>query len=141
MDAALLVFNQTFAVTRALQLIGLVVAITGLVLSLLSLLRESGRELSLQKTLGMSRREIAATTAIEGLGIALTGLIAGILLSLALGLVLVYVINRQSFGWTLQTAYPWADILMLSANVIILGFAISYATGWLYLRKWKQEVL
>lgn len=140
-ETALFIFNQTFAVTRALQLIGLVVAITGLVLSLLSLLRESGRELSLQKTLGMSRREIAATTAMEGLGIALTGLIAGLILSLALGLVLVHVINKQSFGWTLQVAYPWTDILMLAGNVIVLGFAISYATGWLYLRKWKQEVL
>lgn len=141
METALNIFNQTFAVTRALQLIGLAVAISGLVLSLLSLLRESGRELSLQKTLGMSRREIAMTTAIEGLGIALSGLLAGLVLSVALGMVLVHVINRQSFGWTLQVAYPWGDILLLSSCVVVLGFAVSYATGWLYIRKWKQEVL
>jgi putative ABC transport system permease protein len=141
METALGIFNQTFAVTRALQLIGLVVALSGLVLSLLSLLRESGRELSLQKTLGMSRREIAMTTAIEGVGIALTGLVAGIVLSVALGMVLVYVINRQSFGWTLQVNYPASDIALLAGSVIILGFTVSYTTGWLYLRKWKQEVL
>ncbi|HKJ90327.1 MAG TPA: FtsX-like permease family protein, partial [Oceanipulchritudo sp.] len=118
MEAALFIFNQTFAVTRALQLIGLVVALTGLALSLLSLLRESGRELSLQRTLGMSRREIALTTALEGSGIALAGLLSGILLSLGLGLVLIYVINRQSFGWTLQLAFPWTDIALLGAGVL-----------------------
>ncbi len=141
MDAALFIFNQTFAVTRALQLIGLVVALAGLALSLLSLLRESGRELSLQRTLGMSRREIALTTALEGMGIALAGLLSGILLSIGLGLVLIYVINRQSFGWTLQLAFPWTDILLLASGVLGLGLLIAYATGWLYLRKWKAAPL
>lgn len=141
MEAALFIFHQTFAVTRALQFIGLVVALSGLVLSLLSLLRESGRELSLQKTLGMNRHEIAATTALEGMGIALTGLLSGLVLSVALGWVLIFVINRQSFGWTLQAAWPWADIALLAAGVLILGLLISYATGRLYMRKWKQEVL
>lgn len=140
-QAALFIFNQTFAVTRALQLIGLVVALAGLVLSLLSLLRESGRELSLQRTLGMNRREIAFSTALEGMGIAITGLISGLVLSVALGFVLIYVINRQSFGWTLQVNWPWLDVAALSAGVLILGLVISYATGWLFLRKWKQEAL
>jgi putative ABC transport system permease protein len=139
--AALFIFNQTFAVTRALQVIGLVVALAGLTLSLLSLLRESGRELTLQRTLGMSRREIAFSTALEGMGIALTGLISGLILSVALGYVLIFVINRQSFGWTLQVNWPWQDVAGLAVSVLILGLAISYTTGWLFLRRWKQEAL
>jgi putative ABC transport system permease protein len=141
MEAALFIFHQTFAVTRALQLIGLAVALGGLVLSLLSLLRESGRELSLQRVLGMRRHEIAMTTALEGTGIALTGLLAGAALSGALGLALIHVINRQSFGWTLQAAFPWSGIALLGAAVVALGFLVSHATGWLHLRKWKPEPL
>ena len=141
MEAALFIFRQTFAVTYALQVIGLIVALTGLCLSLLSLLRESGRELSLQRTLGMNRREIALSTALEGTGVALTGLLTGLALSVALGCVLIYVINRQSFGWTLQAAFPFRDIALLAAGVLFLGYAISYFTGRLYLRKWKQETL
>jgi len=140
-EAALFVFEQTFAVTRALQAIGLIVALTGLALGLLSLLRESGRELSLQRTLGMSRSEIAASTAYEGMGIALTGLLSGLILSIALGYVLIYVINRQSFGWTLQTQYPFSDIALLALGVVALGFGVSYLTGALFLRKWKQQPL
>ena len=141
LEAALTIFNQTFAVTRALQVIGLVVALAGLALGLLSLLRESSRELALQRTLGMSRHQIAMTTGLEGLGIALAGLIAGILLSLALGLMLVFVINRQSFGWTLQIAFPWADYALLGASVLLLSLVIGYVSGRLYLRKWKPDPL
>jgi putative ABC transport system permease protein len=141
MEAALFIFNQTFAVTRALQLIGILVALTGLVLSLLSVLRESSREISLQRTLGMRRGEIAAATALEGAGIALTGLLAGFLLSAALGNVLIHVINRQSFGWTLQAAFPWTDLAVLAAAVGALGFAASYAVGRLHMRKWQPELM
>jgi len=141
MEAALFIFHQTFAVTRALQVIGLVVALAGLVLSLLSLLRETGKELSLQRTLGMNRHEIAITTAIEGAGVAFTGMVSGLLLSGMLGTILIFVINKQSFGWTLQASYPWIDGAILSGSVMLLGLSISYATGKLYLRRWKQEPL
>jgi putative ABC transport system permease protein len=139
METALFIFNQTFAVTYALQAIGLFVALTGLALSLLSLLRESSGELALQGMLGMSRREIALTTAVEGTGVALTGLASGLVLSVALGNVLIFVINRQSFGWTLQTAWPSADIASLAVSVLLLGFAISYLTGRLHLAGKRME--
>ncbi|MEX0325892.1 MAG: FtsX-like permease family protein [Puniceicoccaceae bacterium] len=141
MEAALFIFHQTFAVTRALQVIGLTVALAGLVLSLLSLLMESGRELSLQRTLGMTRHEIALTTALEGGGIALAGLLSGLFLSLMLGLLLIFVINRQSFGWTLQATWPWKDSLLLAGSVFALGLGIAYGTGRLYMRKWKPDIL
>ncbi|MGC9452016.1 MAG: FtsX-like permease family protein, partial [Oceanipulchritudo sp.] len=141
METALFIFNQTFTVTYGLQFIGLFVALAGLSLSLLSLLRESSRELSLQRTLGMGRREIALSTAAEGTGVAVTGLLTGLVLSYALGNVLIFVINRQSFGWTLQAAWPWGDVALLSLAVLVLGFGISHATGRLFLRKWKQEAL
>lgn len=132
MRSALFIFSQTFAVTRALQWIGILVCMTGLALSLLSLLQESGRELTFQRTLGMRRDEIAASTALEGLGIALCGLLTGWLLSLGLGWLLIHVINLQSFGWTLQTAYPTAQMLRFGGGLLLLAGTISYATGWLY---------
>jgi putative ABC transport system permease protein len=140
-EAAMRVFEQTFAVTKALQLIGLFVALTGLSLSLLSLLRESGRELSLQSTLGMRRQETALACALEGSGIAAAGLLSGGVLSFALGWVLIHVINKQSFGWTLQTAYPWGDMATLGGAIIFLGCATSYATGRFYLKSFKRNQL
>lgn len=139
MQTALEIFDQTFAVTKALQLIGITVAISGLVLSLISLLRESDRELSLQVTLGMSRRECAHASALEGVGIAFCGVMGGIILSFALGNVMIHVINKQSFGWTLQSDYPVNATLILTLAILILSYGISYLTGSVYLRKWKPQ--
>lgn len=140
MKTALFIFHQTFSVTRALQVIGLAVALAGLILSLLSLLRESGNELSLQKSLGMNRHEISMTTAFEGFGIALVGMVSGLFLGAMLGIVLIYVINRQSFGWTLQALYPWNDTALLGLGVIMSSIGISYATGRFYIRKSMREI-
>lgn len=139
MKTALRIFDQTFAVTKALQLIGIFVALSGLVLSLISLLRESDRELSLQKTLGMTRHQIALSSAVEGFGIAACGLLGGLFLSTALGYVMIFVINRQSFGWTLQTAYPITSTAITSIILLSLSWLISYATGALFLRRWKPD--
>ena len=141
MSAALFIFDQTFAVTYALQAIGLIVALSGLFLSLLSLLRESSRELSLQGSLGMTPREIALSTSLEGTGVAAAGLLSGLLLSTVLGRVLIFVINRQSFGWTLQSAWPWKDIATLSIMVLGMGFLVSYSAGILHMRKWERAPL
>jgi putative ABC transport system permease protein len=138
MRTALYIFDQTFAVTYALQAIGLFVALTGLFLSLLSLLRESAHELTLQQALGMDAASIARSTAIEGLGVAVSGLLTGILLSYALGQVLIFVINRQSFGWTLQAHWPWIDMALLGGAVLLLGSGISYAAGRFHMARWRK---
>lgn len=135
METALSIFRQTFAVTHALQWIGLLVCLAGLALSLVSLLRESGAELAFQRTLGMRRREIATTTALEGLGIGLCGWLGGWLLSLGLGWLLIHVINLQSFGWTLQAAYPTQAMVGFGTGLIALSAVLSFLTGWLYLRR------
>jgi putative ABC transport system permease protein len=139
MKTALGIFEQTFAVTKALQLIGILVALSGLVLSLISLLRESDKELSLQKTLGMTRHESALANAIEGIGIAACGISGGILLSVGLGYVMIFVINRQSFGWTLMPAYPVNVTFVLAGVLLAFSGVISYLTGSLYIKRWKPQ--
>jgi ABC-type antimicrobial peptide transport system permease subunit len=78
----------------------------------------------------MSRHEIAQTVAIEGLGLAMIGVIGGLVLSVALGHLLIYVVNYQSFGWTLAFRIPWADMLQLAAGVLLIGGLVSYTVGY-----------
>lgn len=128
-EQALAVFGQTFAITHALELIGLVVAVTGLALSMASVLLDRRAELGTLRALGMRRTEIARTAAWEGAGVALAGVTGGLLLSLALGWILVFGINRQSFGWTLQFDLPWVALAGLGAAVVATGFAVSWLVG------------
>ncbi len=128
---ALQVFKETFAVTYALKVLGLFVAVIGLALALLNILREDVTSLHTLRALGVTRAERASITAFEGTGMTVIASLGGILLSFALGWLLVFVINRQSFGWTLQYAIPWGDILSLGALLIILGAVVSWLVGWL----------
>lgn len=128
---ALQVFKETFAVTYALKVLGLFVAVLGLALALLNILREDVSSLHTLHALGVSRAERARITAYEGTGMTLVATLGGTLLSFALGWLLVFVINRQSFGWTLQYAIPWVDVVSLAALLIFLGGVVSWLVGWL----------
>ncbi len=128
-EEVMTVFHETFSVTHALKWIGVSVAMVGLGLGLWSILLERRSELRVLKELGMSRHEIAISVAIEGLGLAAIGVFGGLLLSIALGHLLIYVINYQSFGWTLAFRIPWADMARLAIGVLAIGSLVSYAVG------------
>jgi putative ABC transport system permease protein len=96
------VFDRTFAITGALQLLATVVAFIGILSALLSLELERQRELGILRAVGLTARQVWQLIALET---GLLGAVAG-LLSMPTGyflaLILIYIINRRSFGWTLQ---------------------------------------
>lgn len=123
------IFQQTFAITFALEGIGVAVAVAGLGVTLASMLAERTGELTTLRALGMTHREIAQTTAWEGALLAVCGTGAGLLTSLALGALLIHIINRQTFGWTLQTSHPWGALLGLCLLVILSGAGVAWSVG------------
>ena len=126
---ALRIFHQTFAVTYALELIGIIVAVVGLGFTLASLLWERRKDLATLRALGLRRREIATAAAWEGAVTALAGLILGLAVSLALGWLLIHRINKQTFGWTLQTDHPWGQLLALAVMVLLSAVVTSWFVG------------
>lgn len=124
---ALRIFRQTFAVTYALELIGIIVAVAGLAFTMSSLLWERRNDLATLRALGLRRREISAAAALEGGLLAVAGLLAGLVVSLALGWLLIFRINKQTFGWTLQTDVPGMQLLVLA----LLVLASASLAGWL----------
>ena len=123
------IFRQTFSITYALEVIGVAVAVIGLALTLISVLLDRREELTTLRALGFSRREIALATAIEGTSLAASAVAGGLVLSLALGWLLIHVINKQSFGWTLGFSLPWAQLAALAVTVVATGAAVSYTVG------------
>ena len=99
---ALAVFDRAFAITGALQLLAAIVAFVGVLSALLSLQLERGRELGVLRAVGLTVRQLRGAVLLEtGLMGAVAGLLA-IPTGLTLALVLIYIINRRSFGWTLE---------------------------------------
>jgi len=126
---ALRIFRQTFSVTHALEVIGVIVAVVGLGLALTSLLLERRAVLATLHSLGMTRKEIAKSAALEGLGVACAGALTGITAGLWLGWLLVYRINKQCFGWTLQFHAVWWHLIVLGAAVVATGMLVAALVG------------
>ncbi len=98
----LLVFDQTFQITWALQAVAIVVAILGVVTTLTTLVLQRAREIAVLRAVGASRTQVAAMVVTESGVLGLAGALLGAFAGLVLALLLVDVINRQSFGWSLQ---------------------------------------
>lgn len=101
-DDALAVFDRAFAITGALQLLAALVAFIGVLSALLSLQLERAREFGVLRAVGLTVRQFRGLVLLET---GLMGLTAGLLAlptGLALALVLIFIINRRSFGWTMQ---------------------------------------
>jgi putative ABC transport system permease protein len=118
------IFDQTFAVTRLLQAMSLLIAVSGIAMTLLILARERLSELALYRALGAGRPAVFRVFLGQGLGIALFGVLVGLGGGVALALVLVYVINRASFGWTIAMSWPVGD-LAGQAGAILLAAALA----------------
>ena len=123
------VFRQTFSITYALEVIGVAVAVMGLGLTLASVLIERRDELTTLRAMGMDRGQLARSAAWEGALVAVSGVAAGLAVSVALGWLLIYVINKQSFGWTLQFDVPWILLVLLAGLIVAAGAAVSYGVG------------
>jgi putative ABC transport system permease protein len=118
----LAIFEQTFAVTRLLQVMGLVIAAAGVTLSLLVIARERRAELALYRALGATRPQLFAVFLGRGLGIGLAGLALGAAGGAALARVLVDVVNPAFFGWSLAL-HPPAGALAGQALAILAAAA------------------
>ena len=117
------IFDQTFAVTQVLRGMGLLVAVTGVTLTLLILAREQVSELALYSALGATRTQIFGFYVGKGVGIGVGGLVIGSIVGLALAQVLVHVINRSYFGWTIS--FSWETSTLAWQAALILGAAIA----------------
>ncbi len=113
------VFDQTFAITRALELLAMMVAFIGVLSALLSLQLEKQRLLGILRAVGLTVRQLWGLVLLET---GLMGLAAGVLAiptGLALSYILVYIINRRSFGWTLQLALTTEPLLQALLVAVI----------------------
>ncbi len=119
-QASLDVFDRTFTVTIVLRLLAVLVAFVGVLSALMALQLERAQELAVLRANGLTPRQVWPYVTMQT---GLMGLIAGLLslpLGLALAYVLIYVINKRSFGWTLQVAVA-PEVLAQAVGLALLA--------------------
>lgn len=119
------IFDQTFMITYALLAVAIIVAVLGIVNTLSALILERRRELALLRVGGMSRGQIRGMIVLESTLIGIASTLAGVLMGWVLSWILINVINRQSFGWTIDFYVPTA----LIATSLAITFLSSVAAG------------
>jgi putative ABC transport system permease protein len=100
------IFDQTFSITYALQVVAIVVAIFGIVNTLVLLVMERERDIGILKAVGATNRQVQRMTLLEAGLMGLISFVLGAVNGILLSLLLIFVINKQSFGWTIQFSVP-----------------------------------
>jgi putative ABC transport system permease protein len=116
-EVSLRVFDRSFAVTYAMEAVAVLVGLFGLSSSLGAIVLARRREFGVLRHLGLTRSQIGGMLAAEGGLLALVGSAAGLAAGAAISLVLVYVVNRQSFHWSMELHPPY---LLLAGFIVVL---------------------
>jgi putative ABC transport system permease protein len=128
--ASLRIFDRSFAVTYWLQAVAIAIGLFGIAASFSAQVLARRKEFGLLAHLGLTRAQILAVVAGEGAVWTAAGALLGLLLGLAVSVVLVHVVNPQSFHWTMDLLLPWGRLALLCAGVVAAGTL----TAWLAAR-------
>jgi putative ABC transport system permease protein len=128
-EISLRIFDRAFLVTYALEAVAVVIGLLGVAFAASSAALARRGEFAMLRHVGMLRRQVLAMLAGEGLLTSLIGVVYGLVLGGALSLVLVYVINRQSFNWSVELAIPALQIGVLSAVLLIAAALTATLSG------------
>jgi putative ABC transport system permease protein len=122
---AIAIFDRTFAITWALEAVAIVVAMLGAANSLLALVLDRRREIGLLRFLGASTGQVKGMIVTEAALLGALAIVLGLALGLALSLLLIFVVNKQSFGWTIQFHIPAA----LLSGAFLLVWMVTIAAA------------
>jgi len=128
-QVSLALFDRSFAVTYAMEALAVLVGLFGLSSSLGAIVLARRREFGVLRHLGLTRGELRAMLAAEGGLLALVGAAAGLAAGGAISLVLVYVVNRQSFNWSMELHPPYALLLVLSCVLVLAAILTAVVSG------------
>jgi putative ABC transport system permease protein len=132
------VFDTTFAITRSMRAIAIVVAFFGIAGALLTLFIERSREFGIYRALGFSTGQVARMTLMEGLGMGIVSFFLSIAVGTTLAILLIKVINIRSFNWTIFYYPAWQPYLLTGLTAILASIGAAAYPIWKVYRTYPQ---
>ena len=126
---SLSIFDRTFAVTYALEGCAILIGLVGLSTGVAGQVAARRREFGVLRHIGMTRRQIGVMLACEGLLSSALGLAVGLIPGWLISLILVHVINRQSFHWSMELHMPWGLLALLALALLLLATLTAAVSG------------
>jgi putative ABC transport system permease protein len=134
----LAVFDSTFAVTRSMRIMTIIVAFFGIAGALLTLFMERQKEFGVYRALGFSTPQVAGMTLMEGFGMGVASFLLSLGVGTALAWVLIRVINLQSFNWTIFFYFQWTPYLTAAIVAVVASMGAALYPIWKVYRTYPQ---
>lgn len=126
---SLALFDRTFAVTYALEACAVLIGLFGIAASFAALAAARRREFGMLRHLGVTRRQIGAMLAWEGALVAAIGVLSGLVTGAAISVVLIHVVNRQSFHWSMDYSVPAGSLAVFALAMIAAASVAAVLAG------------
>ena len=134
----LAVFDKTFAVTRSMRILAIIIAFFGIAGALMTLFIERSREFGIYRALGFSTPQVAVMTLLEALGMGAVSFALSTVSGTVLAVILIKVINLHSFNWTIFYYPAWQPYALAGATALVASLAAALYPAWKVCRTYPQ---
>ena len=123
------IFDRSFAVTYLLEMVAVVIGLLGVAASFSAQTLARAKEFGMLRHIGVMRRQIFTMLAAEGGLLTTLGIVLGFVLGWSISLILVFIVNPQSFHWTMQLHLPWGWLTMIAAIMLVSAALTALLAG------------
>ncbi len=128
-DTSLKIFDRSFAVTYLLEIIAVIIGLFGVATSFSAQLLARIKEFGMLRHIGITRNQILVLLTAEGGLLTALGIMLGFVLGWSISLILVFIVNPQSFHWTMQLYMPWGWLCLMAGAMLIAASMTALITG------------
>ena len=132
------VFDSTFAVTRSMRVIAIVIAFFGITGALMTLFIERQRDFGILRALGFSTGQVAGMTLLEAIGMGIVSFVLSSGVGTLLAILLIRVINLRSFNWTIFYYPDWQPYAITAATALAASVGAALYPIWKVMRTYPQ---
>jgi putative ABC transport system permease protein len=125
----LTIFDRSFAITYLLEIVAIVIGLFGVAATFSAQTLARAREFGMLRHVGVTRRQILSMLALEGSLLTALGMAVGFLLGWVISLILVFIVNPQSFHWTMDLHMPWFGLAMVALLLLLSAGATALLAG------------
>ncbi|MBC7415958.1 MAG: ABC transporter permease [Herminiimonas sp.] len=126
---SLKIFDRSFAVTYLLEAVAIIIGLFGVAATFSAQTLARAREFGMLRHIGVTRRQILGLLAAEGGLLTAIGIVAGFTIGFCISLILVFIVNPQSFHWTMQLHVPWAGLMAVAAVLLVSAALTALLAG------------
>ena len=123
------IFDRSFAVTYLLETVAIIIGLLGVAASFSAQTLARTKEFGILRHIGVTRRQILGMLAAEGGLLTALGIVLGFILGLCISLILVFIVNPQSFHWTMELSLPWRELITVALALLVSASLTALMSG------------